>query len=203
MSAADQVAWDGLKGLLVAHTARVVLVVASVAALAFAYHAGDVHRDAIDRSALYRERSAALQQQLVQVARQRASDSITASHATGVAVETRQKYATARAPVKLVSDTVVQVQRVTEHDTVTLSVDVPKEIPALIRRADATIIADSIASHGTQALLADVTRERDLWKQRAELAEAQLKTVRSPRFGIRTGFAMGVTVAAALFHLLK
>jgi hypothetical protein len=203
MSAADQVAWDAIKGVLVAHTARVVLVVASVAALALAYHAGDVHRDAIDRSALYRERSAALQQQLVQVARQRASDSITASHATEVAVETRQKYAAARAPVKLVSDTVVQVQRVTEHDTVTLSVDVPKEIPALIRRADATIIADSIAAQGTQALLADVTRERDLWKQRAELAEAQVKALRPSRFGIKSGFVAGLGVAALLVHFLK
>lgn len=198
----DSVAFarDTIKALLLANVWRLGLALVFVA-WSFALYCGGVTHERTQIAATMRDSLRRVQaQELKQIAGQRASDSASAAKAVTHAQATRENYTTERARVKLIRDTVIQVTR----DTMTLSVAVPAEIPALIRRADSVIVADSIALRAQAAVIADVSRERDLWKARAENDELELKEQkRGHRFGLKSGFALGVTVVALAAKLLR
>jgi hypothetical protein len=85
-----------------------------------------------------------------------------------------------------------------------------KEVPASlvvpeIRTCDHAVAADTIAYRAVVAQLADVTADRDTWKKRAELDEAN--TPKIPRFGLGTGliggFIAGVGLVVSIIALVR
>jgi gas vesicle protein len=105
----------------------------------------------------------------------------------------------AREKIRLVSDTVIAVVRSTD----TLRVDVPREVVTVIQASDSLHRADSTAIDLLHAQLADVSKDRDVWKHRALLDEDELKRVRPSRFGMKTGAVIGAVAVLAVGSLLR
>jgi hypothetical protein len=106
---------------------------------------------------------------------------------------------TARAKIVLVSDTVVQVNRVTD----TIAVSVPREIVQEIAASDTLRRADSVAIALYRAQLLDVSKDRDVWQRRALLDEDALKRMRPSRFGFKSGATVGAIAVVAVVSLLR
>jgi hypothetical protein len=106
---------------------------------------------------------------------------------------------TARAKIVLVSDTIVQIARVTD----TIAVSVPREIVQEIAASDTLHRADSIAIALFRAQLVDVSKDRDVWQHRALLDEEALKRVRPSRFGFKSGAIVGAVAVVSLVSLLR
>ena len=93
-------------------------------------------------------------------------------------------------PVKVVNDTTLRVDSVLVH--------VPVPVVQVIARCDSLVTADSITIHAVVAQLADMTTDRDLWKQRALLDEQQ-----KSRFGLKFGLAAGAALALVVVHFIR
>jgi hypothetical protein len=108
-------------------------------------------------------------------------------------IATRAKLQAARAHVAIVADTVLLVDSVLVH--------VPMPVVQIIARCDSMPAADSIAYHVVVAQLEDVTKDRDVWRARAELDEATVPP--KHRLGFRSGAVVGAAVVALLVYLIK
>jgi hypothetical protein len=103
-------------------------------------------------------------------------------------------------------------EHVAEHvailDDSTVSVDsappthsLPASLVIPELRVCAQLDTTSTAAIRVQAAqIADLTTDRNTWRDRALLDEANTPT--PPRFGLRTGIAIGATIAVVLLHLL-
>jgi hypothetical protein len=72
-----------------------------------------------------------------------------------------------------------------------------------IHACEAALVDDSIAQHATTASLADMTKDRDAWKERALTDEEENKLLAPARFGFKTGMVIGgatVSLLAVLVH---
>jgi hypothetical protein len=105
----------------------------------------------------------------------------------------------ARQTIRLVSDTVVSVVRATD----TLRVDVPVEVVQVIATADTLIARQDSTIALSKALVADLTKDRDVWQHRALLDEDELRRAKGPRFGLKTGVVLGVLASAALVSAFR
>ncbi|HEX6462803.1 MAG TPA: hypothetical protein VFZ98_00065 [Vicinamibacterales bacterium] len=74
-------------------------------------------------------------------------------------------------------------------------------LPA-IHLCQQTIAADTVAYAAVVATLGDMTTDRDAQRARAEDDERELK-LSHPRFGFRSGLAVGAAVVAAVVHFLR
>lgn len=104
----------------------------------------------------------------------------------------RVAYHAAAAHVAVVSDTVLRVDSVL--------VNVPMPVVQVIQRCESLVVADSIALHVVAAQLTDMTADRDAWRSRAQLDEAN--TPHPSRFGFKAGLLTGAGVALLVLHFL-
>lgn len=105
----------------------------------------------------------------------------------------------ARTKIRVVSDTVLQVARVTD----TVTVDVPREVVRLVQASDSLIAKQDTQIVLLTAQVRDLSADRDVWKHRALLDEDALKHARPARFGFKTGAIVGAGAVIALASLLR
>lgn len=175
---------------------RRALPIALVAfACAVSYCGGNAHgRDQVTASMRDSVRRALIQE-LAQVARRTTADSVASVVSATRSDVARKVYAAVRRSVEVISDTVLRVD--------TLVVRVPPPIAAVIRSSEERLRLDSIAYASLTQYAADLAHERDLWKRRAENAEAALREQKRPRFGLRSGALLGAIGAGLLIHLVR
>lgn len=107
---------------------------------------------------------------------------------------TRVAYRAAAAHIVPVSDTTVSIDGAAPVSVVPASLVIPP-IRLCAQLDTATTFSDSTVA----AQLADMTRDRDTWRERAQRDEAQ----RGSRFGFKSGAVLGAAVVALLAHLVK
>ncbi len=198
-SAADRLAADARKAVLLAHTPRVLLGLV-LAVTVFASYCAGKSQGKSDANGTWRDSVRKVQAaQLVALDKQHKADSMTAIETSRVAEQKREKYVEARRPVRIKNDTTLVITRA---DT-TITLTVPPEIPLLIERADTVVIVDTLALHAKVAELADVTKQRDVAIARYTNDEAELKERKPSRFGLKTGMALGASVVGLLVYLIK
>lgn len=108
------------------------------------------------------------------------------------ATRQRTAYHAAADRVHVVSDTVLRVDSILVH--------VPMPVVQVIARCDSVVRADSLVIHAQVVQLGAMTDDRNVWRTRALFDEAHQERV--PRFGIKTGLAIGAGGLALLLHLL-
>jgi hypothetical protein len=113
-----------------------------------------------------------------------------------IAVRARQAHAAAAAHVAIIDDSTVRVDSGPPVHEIPATIAIPE-----IRTCAAAITADTIDARAVVAQLADVTKDRDAWKQRALTDEANAP--KAPRFGIKTGVAIGAALVVAVLHLVR
>jgi hypothetical protein len=167
-----------------------LLVIASL----FSYCGGLSRGKAQAQMDAYENARRALADTIATVRKVSVTDSVAAISSEKKAVASRVVHEAKREAVTVVSDTVLRVD--------TVLVNVPPPVVDLIRSSDETIRLDSVAYAALSQYAADLHRERDLWKQRAENAEQMLAATKRPRFGLRTGVVLGASAVALLVHFL-
>lgn len=110
----------------------------------------------------------------------------------------RDLHTTSRDKIRVVSDTVLSVVRATD----TVRVDVPVEVVRAIQASDTLIARQDSLMALLRVQLADVTKDRDVWQHRALLDESAYSKAR-PRFGIRTGVALGILATISFVKLAR
>lgn len=196
MTAAEQFARRERAEILRAvltHPAVVGATLGVIIGLAFAYCSG-VSKGKADALGAVRDsvvKSIEAQQKVVE---QNATvDSAIMERAIREGAASVAKRATVAPRVVVVSDTVLRVD--------TQTVYVPQPVVQLIRADSGVIAAQAVELSAVHRYADDVTQDRDLWKHRALIDEAALKSHRS-RFGFKTGAVVGALAVGSLAYLL-
>jgi len=100
------------------------------------------------------------------------------------------------ARVQVLTDSTVSVDAGPPTTTIPVDLAIPE-----IYTARAALEHTTLALHATQAQLADMTEDRDAWKKRAELDEANQP--KRSRFGFRAGLAVGVSLVILAAKVLR
>jgi len=199
MTAADSFARDAIKAALLAHVKTVAWVVLALVTALSLWCGGKANGRQQEATKQYQQRNAAIRHVIDSLTAKYRADSIASAQRERDMERQHVRYADLRKPVHVLDDTTLVVDR---PDT-TLTLTVPKEIPALIRSADTVVIVDSLAFKAKVAELDDMRASRDAEKQRADNAEAELKARRPPRFGLKAGLALGASAVGLLVYLIK
>jgi hypothetical protein len=115
--------------------------------------------------------------------------------AENASANARAIHQTARTKITVVSDTVVRID--------TALVEVPREIVKVIQASDSVIATQDVQIDLLTAQVRDLADDRDVWKRRAMVDETELRHRSSSRFGMKSGFVLGVASVAAVVWLVK
>jgi hypothetical protein len=194
MMAADRLRalhwWEQARQLL---TRVNVFVVAGATVVLIAYAAGHRQGEAKARTHMADSVRDVLADSSKAIEQRMASRAPVIAKAAANVDSARATYHTARTKVVIVSDTVLRVD--------SQYVSVPFPVVQVIQSGDSLEAAHVFRDSVTAAQLVDVTHDRDTWKARALLDEAN--TPKLPRFGFTTGVVTGIAIVLAVVHLLR
>jgi hypothetical protein len=183
---------------------RRALILAAIAAVALlgAYCAGQHHQQAVDEEQHYESARKAIVTDEATIKTKIVHDTVSVA-ATATAAQTADAKALRadsvfHAHVQVLSDSTVSI----DHGPPTTEIPVALALPP-IQLCPSAIAADTAAYHALRVLLDDQIAMTTDETHRADLAEAHAKAIKGPRFGFRSGVAIGAALAIGVIRLLR
>lgn len=178
-------------GALASRKRRIALVIVGVGLTlaGFAWCAGSSYGAAKQKTAAYDSVRAVRVDTIRAVETRFVHDTVTMRVATAHADSARREFSVAEASLDSAA---------ARSDSVSSKLVVPA-----IHTCDAALVADTLKYLTAIGSLADMTTDRNAQRDRADGDEAEMKILKPPRFGFRSGALAGVLAVLTVLHFVK